>query len=75
MSKKKKGKGTCYCGEKIRPGSTECPRCHRVTAAGVNDRLRKAVMERAGVTFIGKAQRPRCPASARAHDCRSGARP
>lgn len=54
MSKAKEPKVRC-CGRKLRRGARECPRCHRVTKAGLNANLRKAVAAQGGaVAFIGK---------------------
>jgi hypothetical protein len=53
---KSKGKAIrCYCGGKIRPGDKRCARCHRVTKAGFDAGLRKAVAAAPGPSFIGKA--------------------
>ena len=54
MSKIKGQKIRC-CGKKLKPGAKECPRCHRMTKAGMNANLRKAVAAQAGAAFIGKA--------------------
>jgi hypothetical protein len=57
---KSKGKAKairCYCGTKIRPGDKRCknPRCGRVTKAGFNAGLRKAVAAAPGPSFTGKS--------------------
>jgi hypothetical protein len=43
------------CGKKLKPGAKECPRCHRVTKAGLNANLRKAVAAQPGARFVTKA--------------------
>jgi hypothetical protein len=56
---KSKGKAIrCYCGGKIRPGDKRCGRCHRVTKAGFDAGLRKAVAVAAGPSFTGKSASP-----------------
>lgn len=54
MSKAKGQKIRC-CGKKLKPGAKECPRCHRVTKAGFNANLRKAVAAQPGARLITKA--------------------
>jgi hypothetical protein len=56
VSKKSKIRCTC-CGGKIKTTDAACRRCGEQTPAG---QARKA-MTAAGVAFIGKSMRPRCP--------------
>jgi hypothetical protein len=59
VSKKpRKTAGRCYCGTKLRPKDKHCRRCGRVTRAGMDASLRKAVATVRGPAFIGKSAAP-----------------
>jgi hypothetical protein len=54
MAKKRAGT-RCFCGRRLRPKDKHCARCGRVTRAGMQASLRKAVAATRGPAFIGKA--------------------
>jgi hypothetical protein len=73
VSKVKGQKMRCFCGAKLRRGARECPRCHRVTKAGLNANLRKAVAAAAGPSFTGKAAAgPQAAWCSKGHPSRPG---